>query len=434
MANINDYLKWRGDIPFYMAPFNEADIMILTEMAYFPWDGVLKPGFKDPVKIKDALKALDLSGRDKNDRKMADLILKSSRYDHVFLMNFINEVRKEEDSQFCALTFKIGFLKYFIAFRGTDNTLVGWKENLNLAYKDHVPAQTKALDYLENAAKNKFGSFIIAGHSKGGNLAVYSAAFSSEKTRKRIKAVYNFDGPGFNETLLEDERFAQISDRVKTYMPQASIIGILLGRKEKYQVVKAHGKDGFDQHHLHAWEVGPEGPVFTDELSQESAFAETALNEWIGKMNYDERRDFIESVFGLMEKENFTQVSDLKPTKNKVLILKEYMISEKADKKAINKVIAALTGTVAENARTQRNEERSRKKKNLRRPQILKQPSSEKQSRQKQQAQPGGEITQSQPIRQTSENQDQQSQPLQQQTSEDQGQPLLQDREMEVEQ
>lgn len=353
MANINDYIKWRGDIPFKVASANVVDIMILTQAAYYPWEGIVPAGFDAPVKFSQALSRISWEPQPntttKNDTLMAELITESPRYEGIEISHFVNEI--EEGSQFAAVTYKLERGLYLVAFRGTDNTLAGWKENMDLAYEDEVPAQGKAVRYLEEAANAVRGKLIVSGHSKGGNLAVYSSAFVSKKTDSRIEKIYNFDGPGFNEEVIKKENFAGILGRVNTLVPQSSLIGMLLEHKEPYIVTSSDARGGAMQHFIHSWQVERDRVCCLDSLSDMGELTHSSLSDWIGGMTYDEKREFIKTIFGLMEKEGFTTVSDLSSPQNMALILKDYSELDKADRKAVGKVLGALTGSVAENIR-----------------------------------------------------------------------------------
>ena len=64
------------------------------------------------------------------------------------------------------------------------------KENTELAKVEEEVQLNEAVEYLENVAKKTKKSIRLGGHSKGGNLAIYAAAFSKDDTRKRIIDIY----------------------------------------------------------------------------------------------------------------------------------------------------------------------------------------------------------------------------------------------------
>ena len=210
--NIEDYMLWRGDIELDNKNINEIDALVLTQIAYLDFSDAFVN--KECVPLHEAIKNVDGSQYDKeifstnkNRYNLAVLMAETPRFKNLMLSDYVNNIDKDSDLQFSAICFDIDNKLKFVSFRGTDGTLVGWKEDFQLSYTTPVPAQEESRKYLNNIAKGLKKKIIIAGHSKGGNLAVYSAMFAYKNTKKKISLIYSFDGPGFEENIIESENY-----------------------------------------------------------------------------------------------------------------------------------------------------------------------------------------------------------------------------------
>lgn len=197
MANIFDYIKWR-DIEFERVEFNEIDNLILSRISYFPFDHIINE--KEKITLKQAYEKLKDRNKNeiflqKEDIDFFPMLANSKRFGNIILSNYINKIDIEKEKQFSAITITLPNKTMYIAYRGTDNTIIGWKEDFNMSFQDLIPSQIDAVKYLENVAKNNKAKLIIGGHSKGGNLAVYAAIYCNKKIKDRILAVYNNDRP-----------------------------------------------------------------------------------------------------------------------------------------------------------------------------------------------------------------------------------------------
>ena len=199
MANIIDYLNWRGDLTFSQVPLNEIDSLILSRISYFPFDNLFQG--EEKITIEKAYKRFKKE-KDKTVLQIDDLelfpaVAGCARYKDLVLLDYINKIEPKEEKQFSAITICLPNNLLYVSFRGTDNTLIGWKEDFNMSFSSHVPSQKDSKVYLDDIANKYEGDIIVGGHSKGGNLAVYAATFCNDETKKRIKVIYNEDGPGF---------------------------------------------------------------------------------------------------------------------------------------------------------------------------------------------------------------------------------------------
>ncbi|MBQ5777271.1 MAG: DUF2974 domain-containing protein, partial [Oscillospiraceae bacterium] len=240
MADCFDYLEWRGDIPFAVSGINEIDGMILSRFAYSPFELVASGGKMTIGEASEKLLEIEDLERylvSKRDKELLSALPGADRFSDLVFFGYENIMDKESETQFSAVTVKLSPGLYYVAFRGTDDTFVGWKENFNMSFTFPVPAQALAVQYLEKIARRVHGKIICGGHSKGGNLAVYAAAFCKKSVQNRIAAVENFDGPGFDARVLSDPGYVAIRERVRTFVPKSSVVGMLLSHEEEYTIV-----------------------------------------------------------------------------------------------------------------------------------------------------------------------------------------------------
>ena len=226
----------------------------------------------------------------------------SLRFGSLTVGAYINKIDCETEEQFSAICFSHGNEWTFLAFRGTDDTLVGWKEDFNLGYMDSVPAQTDALCYLESIADAlPENQIFLGGHSKGGNLALYAAAHANTDIQKRLLTVFSNDGPGFRDDFFSSDGYLAIKDRVCCFVPRLSIVGMLFEREDGYTVVDSTEKNMFMQHDPFNWHVLGKHFVTCKSRGDESKFVDRTVNKWIKELTPIEREQFIETIFGILQ-------------------------------------------------------------------------------------------------------------------------------------
>lgn len=354
MPNIIDYLDWRGDLSLEAFPLNEVDSVLLSRLSYIPFDEVVPQSFLKSTDLKSASEAL-LNNSDviKNICRVSDLLLlkkmsQSMRFSNISLCGYINQWDKATEKQFSSVAIKILPNTYFISYRGTDNTLVGWKEDFNMSFICPVPSQKAAVSYIEAARRCLKGDMIIGGHSKGGNLAVYASAFCSADVQEHIKAVYNFDGPGFDSEILEREDYKKICNRVMTFIPQSSVVGMLLEHEEKYTVIKSIEKNGLMQHNIYSWEVLRDHFEHLDSVTDSSKFIDHTLKDWIKKMTPKQRELFVDTVYALIVQTGAHTLKELSNNKmeSAKTILSSFKDLEAEDREIILKSMGLLLKSV----------------------------------------------------------------------------------------
>lgn len=324
MANITDYLDWRGDISFSACPPNEIDSLILSEICYIDFEGIISPYQSKPILLSTAAK--QYAQRHRGEKSYIGAIVppsiiplfmkasKTERFGKIKVCGYVNRISDDEQMQFCALTYIINDKYTYVAFRGTDDTIVGWKENFNMSFMHPVPAQLQAVEYLKKVAESKDGTLSICGHSKGGNLAVYSATKAPDEIKARIDAVYNHDGPGFTKDFILNEDYISIRHKIHTIVPQTSIIGMLLEHEEHYEVVKSN-QTGLLQHDSFSWEVLGKNFIHLDSITKESRFIDRTIKQWLGEMSEDERKDFVDALYESLNATKAKTLTDLSSDK-----------------------------------------------------------------------------------------------------------------------
>lgn len=362
MANILDYLDWRGDLSLAAAPFNEVDALIFAELSFLDFTAIVPPPeLGRGVRLRDAAAAF-FARREGQEIDMGvlvpdaipDLLCRmggSVRYGDTVLNCFEALADLSIEQQFAALTVELGDGSICVAFRGTDDTLVGWKEDLNLSFLEKIPSQEQASAYLARvAAQYQHETLRITGHSKGGNLAVYAAVNAEEELQKRILSVHNNDGPGFLNGLQENEGYLRLASRIVTIVPQSSVVGRLLEHERKPDVVYSTAS-GMMQHDGFSWEVLGTSFVRLNEFSREGKILDETIDRWAESLSAQQREAFADAVYEILTATGAKTLSDLHGEKlsSAVAIVKTYSTLDRDTRKALS---AALRSLVESGARS----------------------------------------------------------------------------------
>lgn len=356
MANIIDYVQWRGDIPLAQVPFGAVDALVLSYLSYMPFEGLVSEPFgTEGALLSDvAVHMLEqgLTGacaidNGKSDCRLLEALRDSERFGTMRLTGYVSRFDRETQEQFSAITFLPPQEMAFVAFRGTDSSVVGWKEDFNMSFSTEVPAQGAALDYVMRASAALPGPAILCGHSKGGNLAAYAGVFAPENVQERIRCVYNFDGPGFNEALLETPQFRKMDMRIHTFVPQSSMIGVLMWHAEPFIVVKSDSVGVF-QHNPYSWQVMGGRFITLPERTRESRLAEETIKSWLENLPPEERKRFIDGVYSVLSVSDGRNVADLFEAKNIRAILRAVSTMDEETKNAIADAFKRLGGSLRE--------------------------------------------------------------------------------------
>ena len=329
MANLLDYLRWRGDLSFEADPFNEIDNLILSELCYLDFAGIVPGADKTsaaPVPLKTAAKLLFEKTPPEAmhmglfvPHAIVDLCLAaaaSRRFADIGLYAYDAKLDEAREMQFAALTFRLPDNTDYAAFRGTDDTLVGWKEDLNLAILPAIPAQKEAAAYL--AARLKAlpdgRALRVGGHSKGGNLAVYAAMTQPLSEIAKIRYVYNNDGPGFRTLPRNNPGYRVLADRMVQFTPENSVVGSLLDHDEDPEVLESEGFSVY-QHDGFNWQLMGNRFLRAHGRTKTSEAFESTLKGWIASMGEEDAKRFISLFFKVLSAGGAKTLSDISEEK-----------------------------------------------------------------------------------------------------------------------
>lgn len=315
IGTIIDYLKEYGDISFRELPMNEVDSLVLCQFAYLKFDGMV-PGIQEnrpSVRLKELAEHPDYEKLfaderyEKVNRQLMEGMLSGRRYRNLKMNCYINIVEKEWETQFSAITFLLEDGTLYIAYRGTDETIVGWKEDFNMAFLSPVPGQTYSVKYLNTVADRIHRPFYVGGHSKGGNLAVYSAMNCRPQVQERIIKIYSMDGPGFRPEVLQESNYDAIAGRVVKILPHSSLVGMLFESDMRFKVV-ASKTFGLLQHNPYTWLVKDGMLVEVKDIYERRKLMDNTLNQWILSLNEEQLRTFVDTLFQVI---NASQADNL---------------------------------------------------------------------------------------------------------------------------
>ena len=306
---------------FNKAPFNPVDNIIFSQLSYLTFDDIVPaPGEKEGILMDLAIRiyneklnspeGLVQTSFFKDDPKLIKVLAASRRFGGSHLFGYVNHVDFDREFQFAAICIKTSDNGYFIAFRGTDNSIAGWKENFNMSFKEVIPSQQKAVEYLEKMASMLNGPIRIGGHSKGGNLAIYAASQCDAKLQKRITDIYSNDAPGFHKHVISSAGFAAIKDRIRSFVPQSSVIGMVLEHGYENTVIKS-SQTGLMQHDLYSWEVSHNNLVLSEKTTNSSRFINDTLREWMDRFDNERREQFIEAMYYILGSADVKSIYDL---------------------------------------------------------------------------------------------------------------------------
>ena len=357
MANILDYLDWRGDLTLAERGFNEVDNLLMAELCFLDFSGIVPADFSAPVSLPEAMQKYDAARPQETmgvlvPEQIPELghkMAASRRFSDLTLCAYVSRTDEETQTQFSALTALLPDKTAYIAFRGTDDTIVGWKEDFNLSFSKDIPSQHSALRYAEQIARISRGTLILGGHSKGGNLAVYAAMNLPGEVRSRILRVYNHDGPGFPSEVFDSPAYRSISSLIHKTIPQTAIIGLMLEQHESYFVVASNAFTLF-QHDPFSWIVRDGSFVYIKDVDNFSKYTNRTLNAWLNELDIDTRKTFVDALYSILEHTDAVTFYDLTTNWRRSLktIYEAVRDTDPSVRRVISQTIGALIRASAE--------------------------------------------------------------------------------------
>jgi len=349
--NIIDYLKINGHKSFSKLPFNEIDALVLAQLSYLEYNKI-HTSFEDVIdtaNLNSYETSILLSKREfgdvLNDEKLIREFLSLKRY---YGVKFANYIKDYDNKQFSAITFVFSDF-ICVSYMGTDDSIIGWKEDFSMSYLPNIPSQLEGVKYLEKIAKIYDKPIVLTGHSKGGNIAIYTYLNCSEDIQKRILKVYSYDAPGFNKEFIDINKYQDKKDVIDIYIPESSIIGLIMHPIDEYKIV-ASNKIFVFQHNIYNWQVDEFGFVYKDNLTKKSQVFSKSNKEWIEDFTNEEKKIFFENIFALFEDNQIVSILELRKNfKNKVTKIidssnKISLENKQVMKKIIKNMISSYLG------------------------------------------------------------------------------------------
>ena len=372
---IIDYVK-KEMRTFAEHPFHEVDSLVLAQFSYIHLGNLIAPpsagAVRKPLTLQQLYRAecfphyfADQIDSAKN-RKLLAACAASPRFREVGIAYYEQDLDETREKQFCAMTFFLGADTAYLAFRGTDSTLVGWKEDFNMAFLTPVPSQEAALNYTLAVAKLVRGNLILGGHSKGGNLAVYAAMMSPARVQNRITAIYSHDGPGFRDNIFASEGYKRISDRICKTLPQSSLVGMLLEHQDNYSIVESSA-NGITQHNPYSWIVRNGAFVKLTALTSSADYLNRTLSEWLSSLSNEQREQFVDALFSVISATGLTSLLELRDSwQTELTILMENMKNmDEPTRRILQETLRSLIHMTVKNLPVQMKKEQMNHKKTI---------------------------------------------------------------------
>lgn len=312
MANLHDYLNWRGDLPFASVPLSEPDGLTLTRFAYMPFESIRIDSMETIGSLCKKLKKLpEDQFRLEGDLRFVKLLEDADRFNQLPVTDFVKENDEKRVIQFAAVTIHLPEEMAYIAYCGTDSTLLGWKEDFYMSFMEDVPAQKAALAYATRIAEQfPEKELIIGGHSKGGNLAIYAAVNLPDEYKSRIVHVSDYDGPGFPQDYIDAHDFESLLDRMDSFLPQESMVGRIHEHAKAFTVVESIEK-GLNQHNVYSWKVRRRDLKCLEQTEEASEVAYHTIRNVLDMTSPEQRHQYVDTVFDLLSVKDVVDLKDL---------------------------------------------------------------------------------------------------------------------------
>lgn len=359
MNNIITYIDDYGEKSFDDFPFNEVDSLVLCQLSYLNYGGFVN-GFGSAcslVKIKDIYNKPNTDDLYKDywykseNKELFSKAAESKRFGDMRLCYYVDIYNEEYDAQFSAITYILGDKSVYLAFRGTDATIIGWKEDFKLAYKEAVRAQELSVDYMKNVAENMSGNFRTGGHSKGGNLAVYAAMNCPSSIQTRIIDIFDHDGPGFRPEILKESRYGAIKNKIHKYVPKASIVGGIFADEIAYEIVECWSI-GALQHNSYVWKSEKGRFIRLEDNSELKKVHDKAMNDWLYSLSDDEISTLVDAIFEVVTAASAKDLFDLieNPKSTVIAAFNKYKELDQKTKDMIVSLLKRFKNIVGETA------------------------------------------------------------------------------------
>ena len=322
MGNLITYVQQYGAQTFEDKSLTDIDVLVLTEIAYLPFDEIVPKSFDitEAISLEQLGKEFETIKEKEHENnpfmitseriELLEVVSKSQRYKEIKVFGFMNDIDDERTKQFAAVCYQWEEENRWIIFRGTDETLIGWKEDFMMTYSDLIPAQTDAIEYLKKQAEIFSGTLNVSGHSKGGNLSLYASAMQEEAIQNRIEQIYCWDSPGVHRSILGTEGYQRVVSKAKRYIPQDSIVGLMLESQVPYHIIESQGS-GISQHSALMWNIEEDHFVELTELTKNSQLTDQTFKQWTEVVSDEDLKLFFDTFFDLIFEMGVETVNDV---------------------------------------------------------------------------------------------------------------------------
>lgn len=322
MGNLITYVQQYGAQTFEDKSLTDIDVLVLTEIAYLPFDEIVPKSFDitEAISLEQLGKEFETIKEKEHEKnpfmitseriELLEVVSKSQRYKEIKVFGFMNDIDDERTKQFAAVCYQWEEESRWIIFRGTDESLTGWKEDFMMTYSDLIPAQTDAIEYLRKQAELFSGSLNISGHSKGGNLSLYASTMQDEGIQNRIEQIYCWDSPGVHRSILGTEGYQRVVSKAKRYIPQDSIVGLMLESQVPYHIIESQGS-GISQHSALMWNIEEDHFVELTELTKNSQLTDQTFKQWTEVVSDEDLKLFFDTFFELIFEMGVETVNDV---------------------------------------------------------------------------------------------------------------------------
>lgn len=322
MGNLITYVQQYEAQTFEDKSLTDIDVLALTEIAYLPFDEIVPKSFDvtEAISIQQLGKEFEKIKQKEHEKnpfmiteeriQLLEVVSKSQRFKDIKVFGFMNNIDDELTKQFAAVCYQWEKESRWIIFRGTDESLTGWKEDFMMTYSDLIPAQTDAIEYLRKQAATFSGTLNVSGHSKGGNLSLYASAMQEEDIQNRIQQIYCWDSPGVHRSILNTEGYQRIVSKAKRYIPQDAIVGLMLESQVPYHIIESQGS-GIAQHSALMWNI--EGDCFVEltELTKNSQLTDQTFKQWTQTVADEDLKLFFDTFFELFFEMGVETINDV---------------------------------------------------------------------------------------------------------------------------
>lgn len=310
MANIIDYVKEFGNLSFEEKEFCDVDSLILSQLTYLDYGRIQYDFENKPITLfelyeKNYTEELcENTSAPKENKELFINCCQSQRFSNIIVVSFYEKLELDSQQQFSVCVYKLDPDLYYVGYRGTDATLVGWKEDFNMSYASDVPSQKLAFYFFHAFTQSHKGKYMVGGHSKGGNLAVYSAMFEKDAD---IVAIYNHDGPGF----LDKDEYKDVLDKIHKTIPKTSVVGLLMEKEQSYKIVDSTAFYFF-QHDPYTWVIENGQFKSVNEIEPLAIKTKQTIDEWLEKSDRIQRRKVVDSIYSLLDNTEGQTLKDFK--------------------------------------------------------------------------------------------------------------------------